>query len=309
MTDRIIVYPAAIPQDTDILNTNRNMMIALGYLAQMVLGVNTIVDGLAVAPGAGLTVTIGQGSILSLQVIDILNYGTLPADAVDPLMKLGINPFGLTSFTCSAPTTSGDSINYLIEGTFQEVNNTPIVLPYYNAANPTQPYSGPNNTGADNNTLRQELVELQLKVGTPAPTGTQSTPSVDTGYIGLYVVTVAFGQVTITTGNIATYAGAPFLKTKMYALSWQGSAWADSGAANVMVATINPGPASLAALTGVTLKITMANSNTGATTLNINGLGAISVVTQAGAALGSGALVAGGIYQFVYNGTNFMYMA
>ena len=36
--DRNLVYPGSIPLDTDLLSINRNAMIALGYLAQAVLG-------------------------------------------------------------------------------------------------------------------------------------------------------------------------------------------------------------------------------------------------------------------------------
>ncbi len=44
--DRIIVYPGAIPLDTDLLNTNRNVMIALHALISATLGTATAVDGL-----------------------------------------------------------------------------------------------------------------------------------------------------------------------------------------------------------------------------------------------------------------------
>ncbi len=44
--DRNLVYPGAIPLDTDILSLNRNAMVALGFLAQACLGTNTVVDGL-----------------------------------------------------------------------------------------------------------------------------------------------------------------------------------------------------------------------------------------------------------------------
>ena len=103
--DRILVYPGSIPLDTDILNTNRNSMIALGYLAQAVLGTNTVVDGLACSPTApaSMTVTVGPGSIAQLSVVDILAYGSLPADTTDPLVKLGIN-LTATSFTLAAPS-------------------------------------------------------------------------------------------------------------------------------------------------------------------------------------------------------------
>ena len=63
--DRNIVYPGSIPLDTDLLNINRNNMVALGYLAQAVLGTSIVVDGLACAPTtpASLTVVVGPGSI------------------------------------------------------------------------------------------------------------------------------------------------------------------------------------------------------------------------------------------------------
>ncbi len=53
--DRNIVYPSAIPLDTDLLSVNKNAMIGLGFLAQAVLGTSTVVDGLGVpADDAGV---------------------------------------------------------------------------------------------------------------------------------------------------------------------------------------------------------------------------------------------------------------
>ncbi len=56
--DRILVYPGSIPLDTDMLNTNRNTMVALGYLAQAILGGNTVVDGLVCSPTAPASMTV-----------------------------------------------------------------------------------------------------------------------------------------------------------------------------------------------------------------------------------------------------------
>jgi hypothetical protein len=214
--DRNIVYPGSIPLDTDLLTVNRNAMIALGYLAQAVLGTGTVVDGLACTPTspASMTITAGPGSISQLSVIDMLPYGSLPADTTDPLLKIGIN-IAPTSFTLTAPTTSGQSANYLIEAAFQESDVDPIVLPYYNAAQPSQPYSGPANSAAAQNTLRTQSVELQMKSGAPATSGTQSTPPVDNGWIGLYVVAVSYGQTSVTAANISTLPTAPFLSWKL----------------------------------------------------------------------------------------------
>jgi len=147
----------------------------------------------------------------------MLAYGSLPAEPTEPLVKIGINS-AATSFTLTAPTTSGQSVNYLIQATFQEADTNPIVLPYYNAANPAQPYSGPGNSGVAQNTLRTQSVELQLKSGAPANTGSQTTPPVDAGWVGLYTITVAYGQAAIAGENITALPLAPFLTWKLPSL-------------------------------------------------------------------------------------------
>ncbi len=210
--NRSIVYPGAIPLDADILSPQRNAMTALGWLLQATMGTASGVVGLPCTPTspASMVVNIGAGAIWMLEEIDASAYGSLAADT-SPLMKLGILPEAAgTNFTLTAPGTSGDSVNYLIEATFSEVDGTPVVLPYVNPANPASPYSGPANSGTAQNTVRAQTVELQLKAGAAAPTGTQITPATDTGYVPLYVITVAYGQSTVTAGNISIASGAPF---------------------------------------------------------------------------------------------------
>jgi hypothetical protein len=217
--DRVLVYPGSIPLDTDILNTNRSSMVALGYLAQVILGSDTVVDGLACSPTtpASMTVTVGPGSITQLSVVDTLAYGSLSADATDSLVKQGIN-LAATSFTLVVPAISGQAINYLIQAALLESDINPLVLPYYNAANPAQPYSGSANSGVAQNTSRVQRVQLQLKAGAAANSGSQSTPPIDNGYVGLYVITVAYGQTTIGTANITQLPTAPFVFWKLPAL-------------------------------------------------------------------------------------------
>ncbi len=217
--DRSIVYPGSIPLDTDLLATNRNTLIALGALLQATLGTTQVVDGLAVSPTvpASLAVLVAPGSITQLTTVDQNAYGSLPADTADALVKMGVN-LAATSFTLAAPTTSGHSINYLIEAAFQEADADPVVLPYYNAANPALPYLGPNNTGVAQATQRTQRVQLQLKAGPPAVTGSQTTPSVDNFWSGLAVVTVNYGQTQITAGNITPWPAAPVLPFKLPAL-------------------------------------------------------------------------------------------
>jgi hypothetical protein len=214
--DRNIVYPSSIPLDTDLLSINRNTMIGLGFLAQAILGTSTIADGLSCQPTnpASMTVTVGSGSITQLGPIDISAYGSIPADSSDSIMKMGIN-IGSTTFNITAPASVGQSVNYLIEASFQEIDGNPLVLPYYNASNPAQSFSGPANSGSVQNTVRMQRVQLQLKPGIPGNTGSQVTPAVDSGWVGLYQITAAYGQTQITTANITVLPGAPFLAFKL----------------------------------------------------------------------------------------------
>lgn len=214
--DRILVYPGSIPLDTDMLSLNRNTMIALGYLAQAVFGNNPIVDGLAcsVTSPPSLSISVGPGAISQMTVVDTLPYGSLAADTTDPLLKIGVNTAPV-NFTLIAPTNSGQSTNYLIEAAFQESDIDPVILPYYNASAPSQPFSGPGNSGTAQNTCRTQTVQLQLKAGAPALSGTQTTPPVDNGWIGLYVITVAYGQTAVMLDNVVTLATAPFISWKL----------------------------------------------------------------------------------------------
>ena len=214
--DRQIVYPGGIPLDTDILNIERSVMVALGYLAQAVLGTATVADGLACQATLppSMNVVVGPGSITQFGAVDTLPFGSLPAEPTEPLVRIGVN-LGSANFALAAPTGSGQAINYLIEAALLEQDATLVVLPYYNASNPGQPYNGPGGSGTPQNTQRLQQVQLQLKAGAPGAAGTQQTPSVDAGWAGLYVVTVLTGQTTITGASIVAQPQAPFINCKL----------------------------------------------------------------------------------------------
>ena len=160
---------------------------------------------------------MGPGSITQFGLVDPAAYGSIPADTGDLVVKMGIN-MSTTAFSLVAPSSVGQSLNYLIEASFLEADSNPVVLPYYNAANPAQTFSGPSNTGVTQNTLRMQRVQLQVKPGVPANTGSQTTPAVDAGRTGLYQITVAFGQTQIAASGIAALPTAPFLGWKLPAL-------------------------------------------------------------------------------------------
>ena len=218
--NRNIVYPGAIPLDTDLLTINVNTMVALGFLIRAVLGTEIVADGLSCSPTlpASMSVQMSPGSLTQLSVVDTTQFGSLSADTNDPLMKMGIN-LSTQYFELQPPTSSGCSVNYLIEASLLESDQNLIVLPYYNASNPSQPYSGPTNSGTPQATLRTQSVQLQLKSGVPSPSGTQLTPVTDQGWVGLYVITVPYGETVIGANNIAVLPTAPFVGWKLPNLS------------------------------------------------------------------------------------------
>lgn len=205
MVDRVIIYPGQIPLDTDLLNAQRMNMIAHGFLAQAAFGTGPIVSGFALTQTtvASMTVNVGPGAIIYQSTVDGTAFGSLAPDTTDALMKIGIN-LTATQLTLTAPGTAGQSQNYLIQAALSETDTGSTVLPYYNASNPSLPYSGPANAGTSQNTQRVQRANINLKAGTPATTGTQTTPATDSGFVALYVLTIANGQSTITTANIAS---------------------------------------------------------------------------------------------------------
>jgi len=82
---------------------------------------------------------------------------------------------------------------------------------------------------------------------------------------------------------------------------------ADSGAVNAYVVTLDPVPS--AYRVGMTFDMVASIVNTGASTVNVNGLGVKTITDSAGAALAAGAIPAGRVTTLVYDGTNFRTIA
>jgi len=86
---------------------------------------------------------------------------------------------------------------------------------------------------------------------------------------------------------------------------------ADTGTANAVLLNYPSGITTTTVATGCQLQFVCANTNTGTTTITVqvNGstiLSATTLLTEAGSALIAGALVSGGIYGIIYNGTNWI---
>lgn len=309
--DRVTPFFGALVRETDPLLAQQYAMTAVGYFMQHAMGTAVAVDGFTCAPTtpASMSVVLGPGEILSLQNLEATGWSSLPADTAHSIVKQGImkdpDPITLT-----APVTVGYSQVYLIEVQYADLDTNPVLLSYYNSANPNQPFQGPGNNGQTQNTARLGIVAVQLKAGVAAPSGTQTAPSADAGWTGLYTVTVANGQTTITSGNISQVASAPFLPTNgklpQIPTGVQNGSWiygTSTGSANALV--LNPTPVVTGYVAGQCFAVKTTSQNTGAVTLNVSSLGAKSVTRNDGAALAPGDLKAGQVVPLRYDGTNF----
>ena len=208
--DRQIVYSGEVPRSADFLGQAKNELYALGQLMQAVIGPNTGIAGLAIAPTSpsSLSFTIGSGMINANATVDSTPYGTLGSDA-NVLMKQGLL-LSPQTLTITPPSTSGYSQVFLVQVGYSDVDSGAIVPPYFNSADPGTPFNGVGGLGGSQNTVRQGVLVVELKAGVAAPTGSQTVPSADAGFSPVYVITVANGASTVTSSNWYTHPQAPF---------------------------------------------------------------------------------------------------
>lgn len=316
MVDRRFVYTGQIPLDTDILWPQRNMEVAIGALAQAVVGQQGIVpafaaDGFPITqtqPTATLVMNIGAGSVYAQGVVDQTNYGSIPADVTHVTTLQGIVQ-DTTPLTFTPPGVGGQATNYLVQVAISNLDGTPIVLNYVNASNPLSltPWSGPNNSGTAQNTVRQCTVAISAKAGVPAAAGSQVTPAPDPGFFGLWVVTVANGATQLTASQVALYASNPFIPATLCGMpaAFQSNKWTyadDTGTANAVVVSLSPAPLSIGKGMSITIK-KIASQNTGPATVNVNGGGAVAIRTISGTALVGGEMPPSAMLGLRFDGT------
>ena len=215
--DRQIVYPGSIPLDTDLLNIQRHMMVSIGALGRAVLGDGPVVDGMACVPGIGAySVWVGPGSYTALLPTDWTAFGSLPAD---PTMMVRTALLTETAIVALGPPADGSHIiSWLVQATITEADAGPIALPYWNAGNPSIPFTGPGNSGQAQNTQRLLRVRISAKASGPEALPSGASPDPDPGWVGLYTVTTFAGKTAIDSADIVPYRGTPRLRFNLAAM-------------------------------------------------------------------------------------------
>lgn len=114
--------------------------------------------------------------------------------------------------------------------------------------------------------------------------------------------------IALSDGRVFVRVGGVYVEK--LALDVQSGKWSyavAAGTANALTAALTPVPASLASITGAVIIIkTGAAANTAAMTLNLNGLGAKSIVHSDGSAIAAGEIPASAMLTLIYDGTNFV---
>lgn len=145
------------------------------------VGQTMYVEGLLVTSPSSNNVAIGSGSAFQYTAITT-------ADSRN-LLKQYVNPVPQT-FAINTVTISGaQSVIYLIEGKFADFDATTLnTFPAYDNTNTYLPQALVNGN-----------LLLQIKGGVAATTGSEVAPSVDSGFFGLYYITVNGATPTVYT--------------------------------------------------------------------------------------------------------------
>lgn len=96
---------------------------------------------------------------------------------------------------------------------------------------------------------------------------------------------------------------------RVLATPWQAVVWQAAGSANAQTVTLGPTPVSLSALNNIPFVFRSIGANTGPTTLNPNGIGAVSILNSGGNALVAGQIAGGSFCLVCYNGTFFQLLS
>jgi hypothetical protein len=256
--------------DTDAVNDRQ--FVTKGELTRTAFGTPTI-SALIVQGTAGQDLTIRQVAWLddTTATWKLANADTLAE--VNGTKKLGIV---LSTTTTGNPITNGVQQSGYVSG----YSGLSVGLVYVNDAGNISNTAGTNVRAVGVAISATEIIFDQSqgtylsKPEKDAAAGTAGVPS----------------------------AANPFVTANDEARNYGSIAYAATTTGDdTYVVTLSPVPTSL--VNGMIVRVKFDVGNTGAATLNVNGLGALSIVTGASTALSTGNIIAGMVGALVYNST------
>ncbi|MDB5093522.1 MAG: hypothetical protein JWO85_1623, partial [Candidatus Eremiobacteraeota bacterium] len=182
--------------------------LGLGQLLFDVMGRNTagFVSNLSVKTSSGLFVVVGPsntntlGSVYQYLADDTSTFGgpgitALAADPNKVYLQGLMYANGPVIGPLTAGASAGQSVNNLVECQIQTIDQTSQTGTFVSSLGVV--------TSQAVNRDRSDTIACQAKAGTSATTGSQVTPTVDSGWLSVGVVAIPNGTSTITTGMIS----------------------------------------------------------------------------------------------------------
>jgi|GEM_PF-4029840 len=163
-------------------------------------------------------------------------------------------------------------------------------------------------TAYDHDTFRENITDLDQRLNNiPAP---QDASLTDKGVVQLSNKTDGMSESEAATEKAVKdaydrgSAGVTAAQAAHAIINNRDGYGSTTNSGNAYSVTLDPAPTALVAGLRATVRINVAN--TGAVTINVNGLGARSVLKSNGTAMTANSLRANSVYSLVYNGTNFI---
>ncbi len=198
--DRTLRYAGQIPLVEQMMQAEQSAYVGLGAVINSVMGASSFVsDGFIVTPESGLTISVGPGTLTGngTSGADPRGYGVLPATTLPSAKQ-----YQTTAPTTLTLTAGATNTIYVTGATF--VDDTDVVLPFYNSANPLQPFNGVNNQGTALPTTRKDVATVTVTTGL-VPAG---------GFL-LYTITLPAGATSVSPSEVITPPSSSLLPFKL----------------------------------------------------------------------------------------------
>lgn len=190
----------------------RDVRLGFGQAMQDILQGADLFGNLCTTPGSGLYVSVGPcasntlASLYQFRSEEATTFGgpgatALPVDPTQVMLQGLMSTSEAASIgPLNAPGTSGQSIIYAVECQVQTADTTSQTVNFVSSLGVV--------TSGSANRDRVDTIYCQSKAGTAS--SSPVAPTIDAGYIGVSLVTIAYGESTISSGNITTTTANEF---------------------------------------------------------------------------------------------------
>ncbi len=298
-----VAATATLPALSTMPSLNDEVQFVNYSAFPVVLSANGTDRIIGLPSGASLaSITLNPGDDLRLSVRSATQWSAIAGSAMRQFVPLSVGSATALAHAVTAMQVQNQSVNYALDTGAANacvVNLTPAATAYTDGMKIRAKIAA-TNTGAS--TINVNGLGTKAIVG-GAHAALAGGELLATGYaefeynstLGSFILLeCSGGSLQVANGTKSQHAA-----TLGQVQSGASSYAVDTGTANAYV--VNLAPVLSANTDGVKIRFRAANANTAASTLNVNGIGAIALVGSAHVALAGGEIVAGSYCEAEYN--------